>query len=132
MTRARRLLAEPVRRFFASNAPRRRPRNRLKHSWGAERIERLEDRTWLSAATTTTLVGSPANPTFGQTETLTATVSSQAGIPNAGTVTFFDSTRSLGSVPVSDGTAELATTTLTGGLHALTATYSGDGANFAG
>ena len=44
--------------------------------------------TWnvSAAATTTTLVGSPVNPTYGQTETLTATVSSDAGTPNDGTV----------------------------------------------
>src|SRR5580704_14571850 len=131
MTRARRLLAEPVRRFFALNANRRRPRRRLKHSWAAERIERLEDRTLLSAATTTTVTPSATALTYGQTDTLTASVSSQAGIPNAGTVTFFDSTTSLGTAPVANGTAHLATTALSAGLHVVTATYNGDGANFA-
>src|SRR5580700_7724615 len=124
MTRARRLLAEPVRRFFASNATPRRPRRRLKHSWAAERIERLEDRTLLSAATTTTVTPSATALTYGQTETLTAGVSSQAGIPNVGTVTFFDSTTSLGTAPVSNGTAVLPTTALSAGVHAITATYS--------
>jgi hypothetical protein len=61
---------------------------------------------------------------------LTATVSSQAGVPNGGSVTFFDSTTALGTVPVSNGTAELATATLSAGLHVVTASYSGDGTNF--
>jgi hypothetical protein len=90
--------------------------------------------TWnvSAAATTTTLVGSPVNPTYGQTETLTATVSSDAGTPNDGTVTFFDGTTSLGTFPVSNGIAQFTSTTLTAGLHAFTATYIGDGATYAG
>ena len=91
-------------------------------SWAAERIEGLEDRTLLSAVTTTTVTPSATALTYGQTETLTASVSSQAGIPNAGTVTFFDSTTSLGSSPVSNGTAVLPTTALSAGVHAITAT----------
>ena len=89
--------------------------------------------TWnvASAVTYTTLVASAATPAASQTETLTATVSSRAGNPNAGTVTFFDGTTSLGAVPVSNGTAQLTTTTLTLGLHVLTATYSGAAPNFA-
>jgi hypothetical protein len=83
------------------------------------------------SVTTTTLVASSANPTYGQNETLTATVSSHAGSPNVGTVTFYDGTTSLGTVPISNGTAQFSTTTLTAGLHVLTATYSG-GATFAG
>lgn len=82
--------------------------------------------------TTTTLVASSANPTYGQNETLTATVSSQAGSPNAGAVTFFDGSTSLATVPISSGTAQFSTTTLTVGLHVFSATYSGDGATFAG
>ncbi len=92
--------------------------------------------TWNVSAlsvTTTTLVASSANRTYGQNETLTATVSSHAGSPNAGTVTFYDGATSLGTVPVNNGTAQFSTTTLTAGLHVLTATYSGDGGvTFAG
>jgi hypothetical protein len=92
--------------------------------------------TWNVSAlsvTTTTLVASSANTTYGQNETLTATVSSHAGSPNAGTITFYDGTTSLGTVPISNGTAQVSTTTLTAGLHVLTATYSGDGGvTFAG
>jgi len=84
------------------------------------------------AVTTTTLVGSPVNPIYGQTETLTATVSSDAGTPNDGTVTFFDGTTSLGTFPVSNGSAQFTSSTLTAGLQAFTATYSGDGVTFAG
>jgi hypothetical protein len=131
MTRARKLFADPVRRFFAVNSLSRRSRRRPNRDGAVVRIEGLEDRTLLSAATTTTVTPGATHLTFGQTESLTATVSSQAGIPNAGTVTFFDSTTSLGSAPVSNGTAELSTT-LSAGLHVVTATYSGDGANFAG
>jgi trimeric autotransporter adhesin len=92
--------------------------------------------TWNVSAlsvTTTTLVASSANTTYGQNETLTATVTSHAGSPNAGTVTFYDGTTSLGTVPISNGTAQFSTTTLTAGVHVLTATYSGDGGvEFAG
>ncbi len=94
-----------------------------------------QDFTWnvATAATEISLAASAANPTYGQTETLTATVASDAGTPNAGTVTFFDGGTSLGTFPVSNGSAQFSTSTLTVGIHDLTATYSGDGGvTFAG
>ena len=82
--------------------------------------------------TTTLLVQSSANPTvFGQSVTLTATVSpstSSARTP-AGTVNFFDGATSLGSGAVSNNVATLTVSSLTVGTHNLQAIYSGD-ANF--
>ncbi len=135
MIRSGRLLVAPVLRFVSSKTPHRRSpkrRNRL-HRWSAVgRIEVCEDRTLLSATTITAVSASARIEPYGQTETLTATISSQAGVPNAGTVTFFDSTTSLGTAPVNDGIATLPTITLSVGVHVIAATYSGDGANFAG
>jgi hypothetical protein len=88
----------------------------------------------ISAATTATTVSASASTeTYGQTETLTASVTSAAGgTPNAGTVTFMDGATTLGTAPVNNGIATLATTTIPAGLNILTATYSGDGQNFTG
>ena len=77
-------------------------------------------------AATTTTVGSSANPsTFGQSVTLTATVTSGTGTP-AGTVTFKDGGTVLGSSALSSGQATLSTSTLATGGHSITATYNGD------
>jgi hypothetical protein len=46
--------------------------------------------------------------------------------PPAGTMSFNEGTTSLGQVPVTDGRAELAVSSLGAGTHTLTATYSGD------
>src|SRR5262249_15460080 len=73
---------------------------------------------------TTTTLGSSLNPSvFGQTVTFTATVAPSTA---TGSVTFFDGGASLGSVPLSGGSATLSTSTLSVGGHAVTATYSGD------
>jgi autotransporter-associated beta strand protein/adhesin HecA-like repeat protein len=80
---------------------------------------------------TATVLTSSANPSaLGQTITLTATVTGV--IPGAGTptgsVTFQDGTTTLGSAPLNGtGRAALATGSLTGGPHTLTAVYGGDG-----
>ncbi|MFC5200271.1 beta strand repeat-containing protein [Streptomyces kaempferi] len=76
--------------------------------------------------TTTTLTSTPDPSVFGQTKTLTATVTSDAGTPT-GTVTFFDGATPIGTTTLTAGTATLTTTTLTVGSHPLTAVYSGDG-----
>jgi hypothetical protein len=77
-------------------------------------------------ATTTTSLSSNANPSaFGQTVTLTATVSSGSGTPT-GTVTFSDGATSLGTATLSSGTATLTTSALSVSSHSLTATYNGD------
>lgn len=75
------------------------------------------------------LTGSPASITFGQPETFTATVAaSMANRPvPTGTVSFYDGTALLGSVPLSSGTAAYSTSSLAAGSHSITATYSGDG-----
>jgi len=60
--------------------------------------------------------------------TLTATVSSPAGIPT-GTVSFLDGTTPLGPGTLSGGVATLTTSLLTVGTHSISAVYSG-GTNF--
>lgn len=72
---------------------------------------------------TTALSSSPNSSIYGQTVTLTATVT-----PNTatGTVQFLDGTTSLGTTAITGASATLATL-LTAGVHALTAVYSGDG-----
>lgn len=79
-------------------------------------------------STTTTVVSSLPTSTFGQSVTFTASVSASAA---TGTVQFFDGGNSLGTFPLSGGSASLTTATLTVGAHSITASYSGD-ANFAG
>jgi YVTN family beta-propeller protein len=85
------------------------------------------------AVTTTTLV-SGANPSaFGQSVTLSATVtatSSGAGTPT-GIVNFLDGTTALGSVALSSGQAVLTVSSLTAGPHSITAAFVGN-ANFSG
>jgi hypothetical protein len=76
--------------------------------------------------TTTTLGAVPASSTYGNSVTLTATVSVSSA---TGTVTFKDGTNVLGSSSLSTGTPNTATFTtaaLTGGTRSLTAVYSGD------
>jgi hypothetical protein len=74
-------------------------------------------------ATSTTLISSLNPAPSNHPITLTATVSPSSA---TGAVTFLDSTKTLGSIPLSGGSAFFATTTLQPGLHSLTATYSGD------
>lgn len=78
------------------------------------------------STTSTTLTTSPNPSKLGQSVTLTALViPTDSGSPS-GTVTFFDGTTSLGSSVVNLGTAQLVKSTLLGGSHSLTASYSGD------
>lgn len=77
-------------------------------------------------ATTTTLASSANPSTYGDSITLTATITNGA----TGTVTFLDGTTTLGSSTISGNTATLPIATLTGGSHSLTAEYAGD-VNFA-
>jgi sugar lactone lactonase YvrE len=58
----------------------------------------------------------------------TATVSSTTTMPT-GTVSFLDGTTPLGQGTLSNGVAVLSTSSLTAGIHTITAVYSGD-ANF--
>lgn len=80
-----------------------------------------------ATATNTALTASPSATTYGTSTTLTATVTSTIGatIPT-GSVTFTAGTTVLGSAPLNNGTARLATSALPGGIQTVTATYSGD------
>jgi uncharacterized repeat protein (TIGR01451 family) len=83
----------------------------------------------IAKAATTTAVTSSVNPSgVGQSVTFTATVTSPSGTPT-GTVQFKDNGVNLGSpIPLNgSGVAQLTTSSLTGGLHPITADYSGDG-----
>ena len=83
---------------------------------------------------TTTAVASSQNPSiFGQSVTLTATLSPVApgaGTPT-GTVTFLDGGSPIGTGTLSSGSATFTTSTLATGSHTITASYGGDG-NFNG
>jgi hypothetical protein len=78
----------------------------------------------VNALTTSTILTSSLNPSvFGQTITLTATVSP---VTATGTVTFYNGSTALGTGSLSGGKATLSLSTLAKGTHSLTATYSGD------
>jgi hypothetical protein len=68
------------------------------------------------------LATNPNPSNYGQTVTLTATVSSGA----TGTVTFNDGSTALGTATISGTTASITVSTFTVGSHNLTAAYSGD------
>ncbi|HEY6196178.1 MAG TPA: Ig-like domain repeat protein [Candidatus Eisenbacteria bacterium] len=81
-----------------------------------------------AAGTAVSLVASPNPGVFLDPETLTATVTPSDA---SGSVQFFDGSTSLGTAPVSSGTATLVTSSLAVGVHSLTASYPGD-ANHSG
>jgi hypothetical protein len=76
------------------------------------------------------LSSSPNPSTLGQSVTFTASVTTDNGRPSGpvvGTVQFFDAGKSLGTATLNGGgQASVSTTALTGGSHAISATYSGD------
>ena len=81
--------------------------------------------------TTTTLQSSLNPSSVGQSLTLTATVTSTGGgVTPDGTVAFMDGTNTLATQPLTgagaSATATFATSTLTNGMHPITAVYSGD------
>jgi|GEM_PF-797410 parallel beta-helix repeat (two copies) len=79
----------------------------------------------VNAASTTTVTSS-ANPSIvGVAVTLTATVTGGPATAT-GTVTFRDATTVVGTAPLTNGAGAIITNTLSTGLHAITATYSGD------
>ena len=79
---------------------------------------------FLSAATTTTTLSvTPPSPEFGQTVTLTASVSPATAL---GFVSFLDQGVLVGSATLHSGTAQATTLTLTGGRHSLVAVYGGN------
>ena len=72
-----------------------------------------------------TLTASP-NPAFALNPvTLTATISAFATSPT-GTITFYDGTTQLGTGAVTSGSGTYTASTLTAGVHSITAVYSGD------
>jgi hypothetical protein len=85
-----------------------------------------------TVSTSTTVSATPANAAFGQTVTLSATVtpgSGAAGTP-AGTVTFKRGSTTIATVPVAAGPGSSAVATinvsnLPAGSHAIRAEYSG-------
>jgi len=85
-------------------------------------------------ASTSTALASSANPSvFGQTVTLTATVTpaGSTGAQPSGTVTLLDGTQQIGSAALNGQSPDQASVTappLAVGDHALTAVYAGTGA----
>jgi Bacterial Ig-like domain (group 3)/FG-GAP-like repeat/FG-GAP repeat len=73
--------------------------------------------------TTTSLVSSPNPSMFWHAVTLTAKVTSSAGIPT-GTVVFYEGSVTLGSATLGDGSAAISVP-LTAGTHSITAEYQG-------
>jgi uncharacterized repeat protein (TIGR03803 family) len=81
-------------------------------------------------ASTTTMLASSLNPSaFGQSVILTATVTATSGTPT-GTVTFKNGTATLATVTLSGGGAKYTNKTLAVGTHSITAVYNGS-ASFA-
>lgn len=75
--------------------------------------------------TTTTLSTSPNPSTYGQSITMTATVTSQAGTPG-GSVTFYDGATNIGSQTLNGSGIATLTAPLTTGSHSITASYAGN------
>jgi trimeric autotransporter adhesin len=80
--------------------------------------------TTVTNTTSMALTASSNSISFGQSVTLTATVSSTGGTPT-GNVQFFTGTTSLGTINLSGGVATLATTSLPVGSDSVTAVYAG-------
>jgi hypothetical protein len=88
----------------------------------------------VSQAVTTTSLSSSVNPsTYGQAVTFAASVLPSSGGSPSGSVRFLDGTVQIGSVALSGGIASFTTsaTALNAGSHSITASYSGD-TNFTG
>ena len=83
-------------------------------------------------APTTTVIHLSAAITYGQSETLTATVAWSGGTPTDGTVTFYDGATALGTASLMAGTVAITTGSLAAGSHQLTATYTSYSGNYLG
>ena len=82
----------------------------------------------VSKATPTVSIASSLNPSnYGQSVTFTATVAT--GV--TGTISFLDGSTVIGTGTISGGSANFATSTLTAGVHSMTASYGGDSNNAA-
>jgi hypothetical protein len=79
--------------------------------------------------TTTTLVSSLNPSVYGQSVTFTAAVSAAAGTPT-GTLIFYDGPTAIGSAPLTNGSASTSVSSLTAGLHPITAAYQGSSGFF--
>jgi hypothetical protein len=78
-------------------------------------------------STTVDLTADTSYSFYGNEVTLTAAVSPTTPFVPTGTVTFFDGSTPIGSVPLdAAGTATFSTAALAAGTHALTADYGGD------
>jgi hypothetical protein len=88
-------------------------------------IHPILDMTFTTASSNALTASS--NPgTFGQPDTITATVTSTGGIPT-GNVNFFEGTALLGNGTLDgNGKATFTTSSLNAGPHSLTASYDGD------
>jgi len=79
------------------------------------------------AATTTVFASSSNSPIYGQSVTLTATVSSSIGSPpNGESVSFMKGTLLLGTGTLSGGSASFETSALAVGNYEIKAVYAGD------
>ena len=79
-----------------------------------------------SGGTKVTLTSSPNPSKFGQAVTFTAAVAASiSGMPS-GKVTFKDGNAALGSDTLAGGQASFTTSSLSAGMHKITAVYSGD------
>jgi sugar lactone lactonase YvrE len=76
-------------------------------------------------ATTTTLTAVPTTLVYGQTLTLTATVTPASGGPPTGTVTFYNGSVSLGSAALDSRGVATLTLTPAVGAYSITASYGG-------
>jgi sugar lactone lactonase YvrE len=84
-------------------------------------------------ATATRLTAAPSPSEIGQSVTFTALVTAPdgGGVAPDGAVTFSDGATILGTTPLNAaGVATYSTAALSNGLHAITATYSGDLTNY--
>lgn len=74
--------------------------------------------------TTTTLTSSPNPSTYGQTVSLTATVTANSGTP-MGTVLFYEGSTQIGAGTLTNGTTATLVSTLPVGSDSITAAYQG-------
>ena len=85
----------------------------------------------VASGTTTSLIGSSTDVTFGATVGFTATVSATNGGTPTGTVTFKDGATTLANVTLTVGTAVYDPPLLSVGPHSISAAYAGDSNNAA-
>ncbi len=79
----------------------------------------------IGTPTSTTLIGVPTTLTFGQSLTLTGTVTAASGATPTGTVTFLNGAASLGSGSLNNNGVATLTLTPAAGAYSITASYGG-------